>query len=106
MKKAIPWVLAATLLIAAVYFFVLLVDAGISIDGARTRADRLQGRSELSLYFLKKRWVGESRAEVMGAAKELEQKDVIVKNYSDVIEVGDIIFDISNDKVSDIRYMD
>lgn len=106
MKKFIPWVFSLAFLIAALYFFILLINAGISMDGAQSRADRLQERSKTSLYMLKKKWVGEPRSAVLTASKKLEIEGEIVKDYPEVIEVGDIIFDVKDGKVSDVRYMD
>lgn len=106
MKRYIPWVLAVVSLAAAVYFFVLLVDAGISLDSARARTSQLQERGGVSLELLKRGWIGESRANVLSVAEGLEKKGVIVKNYPEIIEIDGIVFNISGDKVIHVSYMD
>ena len=91
---------------AAVYFFVLLIDAGISLDGARARTDQLQERGKVSLVLVKHGWVGGSRANLLNMTKCLEKYGVIVMNHPEAVEVGEIVFSISDDEVVDVRYMD
>lgn len=106
MKKYIPWALTALFLAAAVYFFALLIDAGISLDSARSRNDQLQERGKVSLELVKRGWIGESKASLLGMAESLEKNGVIVKSHSETVEVGEIVFSISGEKVVDARYMD
>lgn len=106
MKRYIPWMLAVVFLAAAIYFFALLIDVGISVDDAQARTAQLQERGEISLELIKRGWIGEPKATLLSMTEDLERRGVTVKNYPQEVEVGEIVFSISGDKIVDVRYMD
>lgn len=106
MKKYIPWVLNAIFLSTALYLFVSLVDAGISLDGARARNDQLRERGRVSLELVRLGWVGRSRVDLLRSVDDIKIEGGVVKNGPDFVEVGEMVFSISDNKVSDVRYMD
>jgi hypothetical protein len=105
MKTKLLWLALLTTILVSVYLTSLLLDAGISLDGARSHGQRTQARSELALTFLAEKWVGASKEDLLNSAKKLPE-NVIIKEHNEIVEIGDIKFEISNDKISSIDYID
>jgi len=104
MKKWIPWVLFCVTLLAAVYMFILLLNAGGSLGDARSQVDHLNTRSEFVLSILREDWVGKDEASVITLSSKLEQQGVIVGKENNLYEIGELIFVIHDGVVIDVHY--
>ncbi|MCP5442307.1 MAG: hypothetical protein H6968_04680 [Chromatiaceae bacterium] len=106
MSKWFPWSLFGTAFLAAVYIFVLLLDAGASLSNARSETERIRDRSDLVLSILRRDWLGKKAASVTELSEALHQKGVITGNENGLLEIGDLIFETKDGFVTDIRYID
>ena len=107
MIKALPWIFFGAALSAAFYLFVLLLDAGITLDNARSYSTRLRERSDLALSIIRRDWTGKDVALVVALSKEFEEQGVISKRTKEgSFEIGDFIFEIDGDVVTGVRYFD
>lgn len=104
MNRYVPWLLFCAASLLAVYLFVKLVDVGLSVDGARTGEQGARNQSNVAVAFVRAKWLGASREELLEVAKELEAKGEIVKNYEETVEVGEMTFAIRDGKVSEVKY--
>lgn len=62
MKKLIPWILFALSVTAALYLFVLLLNAGSALDDRTSSVARLRERGDLALAVIRRDWVGKDMA--------------------------------------------
>lgn len=107
MTRMLPWLLFGLSLLAALYLFVLLLNAGTTLDDARSEVTRLRERNELVLSITRKEWIGKEAASVADLASEFERQGVIAKKTKDgSFEIGDLIFEIKDDVVTQVRYFD
>lgn len=106
MRRTIPWLLFGVSLFAALCSFILLLNAGAMLDDARSEVARLGERSELVLSIARKGWIGKKADAVANLASELEQKGVIAKRTEGAFEIGQVIFEVSNGVVIEVRYFD
>lgn len=107
MIRALPWLLFGLSVLAALYLFVLLLNAGVALDDARSQVARLRERNELVLSIARKEWIGKEAASVADLANEFERQGVIAKKTKDgSFEIGDLIFEIKNGVVTQVRYFD
>ncbi len=106
MIKWLPWILFCCSLLAAVYSFALLLNAGGALDDARSEVERLRERSDLALVILRKNWLGTEVTSLSTLSKDLRQQGVIVKNHEGVYEIGDIVFETKGGLIKDLRYFD
>ena len=106
MIKALPWIFFGLALVAALYLFVLLLNGGGALDDARSEVARLRKRSDLALAIVRKNWIGRDAASVNKLSKEFEQQGVIVGVENGVIEIGDFIFEVQGDLVTEVHYID
>jgi hypothetical protein len=84
-----------------------LLDAGALIDGAKYRVERLRERSDLALFVIRKEWVGEEAAGVAALSHESGRQGMIAKKAPDgSFEIGDLIFEIKDGVVTQVRYFD
>lgn len=106
MIKALPWIFFGLALLAAIYLFVLLLDAGVALDNSRSQTSYLRERSELALTIVRKEWIGKDVKHVAELSKELKQQGVIVGTERNDYKIGDFIFETSDGVVSGVRYID
>jgi len=104
--KWVPWVLFALALVATLYSFVLLLNGGAALTDARSEVRRLRERSDLALSIIRRDWLGREAASVTGLSRELEQKGTIVGTEDGSFEVGDLIFEVKDGLVANVRYID
>lgn len=104
--KRVPWILFGLSLIAVLYLFVLLLNAGSAVGDARSEVAHLRERSDLALTIVRKDWVGKEAARVTALSRELEQKGVIVKTEGSSFEIGDLIFETKGGLITGVRYLD
>jgi hypothetical protein len=105
--RLFPWLLVCLSFLGNLYLFVLLLDAGALIDGARSSVERLRERSDLALFIVRQEWVGKEVAGVRALSDEIGRQGVIVKNLPDgSFEVGDLIFETKEGIVTQVRYFD
>src|SRR5687768_5665413 len=106
MKRWVSWGVAALLVVVASYFGLLLLDAGVSLDNARSEVNRLRERSGFALELIRREWLGKSVATVESLSEEFRRKGVIVSVQAGTITIDDVIFDIEAGKVRSVRYID
>ncbi len=106
MSKVLPWILFGLALVAAMYLFVLLLNAGSALDDARSEVARLRERSDLALSLVRKDWLGKNAASVADLSRQLAQRGVIVGTEGDSFEIGDFIFETKGGVVTGVRYID
>lgn len=106
MIKLLPWIFFGVALAAAVYLLVLLLDAGVALDNARSQVTYLRERSDLALSIVRKNWIGKDAARVADLSKELERQGVIVGVEGNDFKVGDLIFETKGGVVTGVRYFD
>ncbi len=106
MIKALPWIFFGLTSLAAIYLFVLLLDAGMALDNARSQTTYLRERCDLALTIVRKEWIGKDSKHVAELSKELERQGVIVGTERNVYKIGDFIFETSDGVVSGVRYID
>lgn len=106
MIKAVPWVFFSLTLLAAIYLFVLLLDAGVALDNARSQTTYMRERSDLALTIVRKEWIGKGSKHLADLSKELEQQGVIVGSEGNDYKIGDFIFETNNGVVSGVHYID
>lgn len=107
MIKALPWILFGLALVAALYAFALVLNAGGSLDDSRTETARLRERNNIALSIVRKEWVGKDAASVVDLSKELQRKGIMVKRTRDgAFEIGDLIFETKDGVVTQVHYFD
>lgn len=89
-----------------VYLLVLLVDAGVVLDNARSEADLLWERRQLALEIIRRQWVGRPAAELDDLARDLAGGGVLVGREGDVREIGDFLFEVEEGVVTGVRDLD
>ncbi|MEW6301752.1 MAG: hypothetical protein AB1671_29155 [Thermodesulfobacteriota bacterium] len=104
--KGLPWLLFGAAVLAALYVFTLLLNAGSMLDDSRSEASRLRDRSNLALEILRKDWVGRDVTAVASLSEELAQKGVIVGSEEGAVEVGDLVFVVKSGVITEVRYID
>ncbi len=102
----LPWILCGIALVAAIYSFALLLNAGASIDDARSEVARMRERSDLALSVLRKDWIGKDVASVTNLSKDLARQGQVVKGRAGSLEIGQLVFHTKNGVVDEIRYID
>ena len=107
MIKTLPWIFFGIALLGAIYLFVLLLNAGMELDNARSQTTYLRERSDLALTIVRKEWVGKDTASVIELSKELERQGVVVgPESSSAFGIGDFIFETKGGVVTEVRYID
>lgn len=106
MKAGIPWTLFGAALVVCALLLFKLLDAGVVLDNASPQADRYRSRADLSLRLIQKEWIGRTTASVGELSKELQQSGTTVGTEGSSLEIGDLIFEIKEGKVSAVRYLD
>jgi len=107
MIKALPWIFFGLASLTAIYLFVLLLNAGVALDDARSYSTHLRERSDLALSIVRKDWIGKDAASVTELSKELERQGVIVGPESNsAFGIGDFIFETKGGVVTEVRYID
>jgi hypothetical protein len=106
MTTKLPWILSGLALLAAIYSFVLLLNAGAALDDARSEVARMRERSDLALSVLRKDWIGKDIASVTNLSKDLERQGAIVKDRAGSFEIGQLVFHTKDGVVTEIRYID
>ena len=106
MKTGIPWTLFGVALVACALLLFKLLDAGVVLDNARSQADRYRNRADLSLRLIRKEWIGRTSASVGELSKELQQSGTTVGTEGSSFEVGDLVFETKEGKVTAVRYLD
>lgn len=90
----------------AAYKFALLLDSGIALDDARSEAGRQRDRANRILIIVKRDWTGRPVGDVVKLSDEFHDRGAIVKVRKDRVEIEDVIFEIENGGVVDVRYFD
>ena len=106
MKKVLPWILFGLASVAALYSFMLLMDASLALEDSRSRNAQLRGRCQLALTILRKDWIGREVIGVSDLSNELKHNGVIVSAVDNSYTIGDIIFETRGGVVSGVRYFD
>lgn len=106
MKRKFLWLGLVLSLVGNVYLIMLLVDAGIVLDNAKSEVDLLWNRRELALEIIRLEWVGRPTSELDKLAGELKGDGVLVGLDGDSREIGDFIFDVEDGVVTDVRDLD
>src|SRR4051812_47273065 len=106
MMKRIPWILFGLSLVATLYLFALLLNAGSALDDARSEVARLRERSDLALAIIRKDWIGKDAASIASLSKEFEKQGVIVATERNSINIGPLILDTKDDAVTGVHYID
>lgn len=104
--KTLPWILFVLSLLAAIYLFVLLLNAGVALDNARSQTSFLRERSNLALLIVRKEWIGENVEHLVELYKEFERQGVVVGIEKNNFKIGDIIFETKNNVVTELHYID
>ena len=86
--------------------FVLLLNAGVALDDARSQTMYLRERSDLAISIVRKDWIGKDTARVAELSKKLERQGVIVGVEGDVFEIGDFSFRTTDGVINDVRYIE
>ena len=105
--RTLPWLLFGIALVAASYVSVLLINAAVELDDARSQEAYLSERSALALRIARKGWIGRDEASVQTFAAELEADGVITKRTTDdSFELGDIIVEVKDGVVTQMKVFD
>ena len=86
--------------------FVLLLDSGIVLDNVRSESKRQKERSELSMMLLKNSYIGENKSIILKFIDFDKEDKRIIKIREDSIEIDDIVFQIENNVIVKIHYID
>ncbi len=106
-KRMLPWLLFVLSLFGNLYLFVLLLNSGAWIDDMGSEVERQRERSNLALSIIRKEWVGKEAASVATLSDEIGRQGVIAKKAPDgSFEIGDLIFEIKDGVVTQVRYFD
>lgn len=105
MKRMLPWSLLVLSLVGNVYLAILLLDAGIVLDNARSEVDVLWERRQVALKIINRCWAGRHVDELNELAGRLERQGVLVDPDRDGLEVGDFIFYVEGGLVTRVRDM-
>lgn len=102
----LPWVFSGLVLAAAIYVCILLLNAGVALDDARSEVARQRERNSLALSVIREEWVGRKAADVAVLSIEFERQGVIVGTEGEDFEIGDLIFEVKKGVVADVHYID
>lgn len=105
--KKILWALLATSLVANVYLFAKLFDAGIMLDNSQSEMKRQRARSELSLAVINEAWIGKRSDAFFLLSKELEEKTGAIAGIEgNAIELGDLVIETKTGVITEVHYID
>lgn len=90
----------------AAHKFTLLLDNGVALDDARSEMERQRDRSNHALMIIKAEWIGRSFVDVIELSDKFKRKGSIIKINEDNIEIEDMIFNIKDGVVIDVKYFD
>jgi len=105
MIKSLPWILFGLALLGFLGLFVLLLNAGVALDDARSQTTHLRERSDLALSIVRNDWIGKDTARVVELSNELGRQGVIVGVEGGAFEIGDFIFETTDGVITDVRYI-
>jgi hypothetical protein len=90
---------------ANIYFVSLLVNAGSATDDARSETLRQIERNQIALLIIQNDWIGQDISKLNEFIDKLDKENII--KHNDVsIEIHDIIFTFSNNKIINVAYYD
>jgi hypothetical protein len=104
--KRLVWLALLFSVAGNAYLFYLLVDAGVSLDDARSEVDVLWNRRKETLKILQHDWVGKSVDELSDLEREAEAAGIPLGTEGENREVGDFIFYVERGTVVDVRDLD
>lgn len=84
------------------------VDCGVSLDYAREEQQHQRARIELLRSVLRGATgvTGFTRADLLEAVRGRGARERVVKEYSDRIEVDDLVFRMHDNRVTDVVFLD
>lgn len=81
----------------------LLLDAGLTLDGAEVQAEVLRNRRREALLIIGHGWIGRRAIALDELARALEGKGVLVGRDGGTREIGDYFFDVEEGIVTGVR---
>lgn len=94
------------LLAGNLYLAFLLIDAGVSLDGAKSEVDVLWKRRQEALAILNRDWVGRPASELDALAEDVESQGFLVSRDGETREIGDFLFEVEDGVVKEVRDLD
>ena len=104
--KSLPWVLAGVSTSLSIALLLLLLNAAIELDNARTQARFLEHRSEVAILLVRAGWIGDKARDLEFLGERIRSKGVGGQVRRSGIEIGDFVFESSEGLVSDVFYFD
>jgi hypothetical protein len=103
MKSLLGLLLVASLIVNARLIF-SSVDSSVSLEHSRSQNRFLKAREKETLVILNSVFLGKSVQNLDASITAAKSADLIVKEYDDVIEIGDLSFVVENSVVSNIKF--
>ena len=89
-----------------IYFVSLLINISSATDDARTETLRQIERNKVVLLIIQNDWIGQDISKLNELISKLSKEDIIVNYNDNSIEINDIIFTFSNNKITNVAYWD
>lgn len=106
MKRFFRFALIALLLIVAISSFLLLINAGLELDNARSETSRQRDRSNISLLIINSYWKGKDQSELDKIIPIVQQPGMVIEKETELVQIGDLLFHLRNGKIYDVIYLD
>lgn len=104
--KWVPWIISIVTTAGFGWALFLLLDSGIALDDARSEVARQRERSNQSISIICSDWVGRPSQEVELLSKLMSDQGVLVGKDDEDVEIGDVIFELKQGTVTNVRYID
>lgn len=107
--KWVPCIISVVATAGFGWAFLLLLDSGTALDDARSEVARQRERSNQSISIIRSDWVGRPSHEVELLSKSMSDLGVLVGKDDEDVEIGEIgemIFELKQGAVTNVRYMD
>lgn len=104
--KWVPWIISIVTTAGFGWALFLLLDSGIALDDARSEVARQRERSNQLISIICSDWVGRPSQEVELLSKLMSDQGVLVGKDDEDVEIGDVIFELKQGTVTNVRYID
>jgi DUF4097 and DUF4098 domain-containing protein YvlB len=99
-------ILIFTSMAANIYFVSLLINVGSVTDDARSETLRQIERNRVALLIMQNDWIGQDISKLNEFVNKLDKENIIIKHNDGSVEIHDIIFTFSNNKIINVAYWD
>jgi hypothetical protein len=92
-------------IIVNIYLVSLLINIGSATNDANSEKLRQIERNQVALLIMQHDWIGQDISKLNKLINKLDKK-IIIKYNNSSIEIHDMVFTLSNNKIINVIYLD